>query len=131
MAGLDASFRVLTDPRFMDTLTYTRFTQAVGDDGIAVNSGTTTPFYGHVVSVDSGTFDASSTQHISRFAEGSQILGAITITTRTVLIAGQSGYDGDQVTWQGRNYYVVDVRNFSNYGTGFISADCVLMPLGG
>lgn len=131
MAQLDASFRVLTDPRFMDTLSYTRFTQTVGDDGLAVNSGTTYPLYGHVVSIDSNKFGADTTQLISRFAEGSQILGGITITTRTVLIAGETGYDGDQVTWQGKTYYVINVRNFSNYGTGFISADCILMPLGG
>jgi hypothetical protein len=115
----------------MDTLTYTRFNQTVGDDGLAVNQGTSYPLYGHVVSIDTNKFGADTTQAILRFAEGSQILGGITITTRTVLIAGETGFDGDQVTWQGNNYYVVNVRNFSNYGPGFISADCVLMPLGG
>ncbi|WP_248322031.1 hypothetical protein [Caballeronia sp. Sq4a] len=123
MPLLDVS-DLLTDPDFVDTsLTCTRSAQTVGDDGMAVNAPTVTPFSG-VVTNDSG-------DQLRRRPDGTMIEGSITIHTRFQLIDGKTGFDADIVTWQGRQYTVVNVRDWSTYGRGFVAAQCELMPFSG
>jgi hypothetical protein len=123
MPLLDVS-DLLTDPDFVDnSLTCTRSAQTVGDDGMAVNTPTVTAFSG-VVTNDTG-------DQLMRGPDGARIDGSITIHTRFQLIDGKVGFDADVVTWQGRQYTVVNVRDWSTYGQGFVAAQCALIPFSG
>lgn len=123
MPLLDVS-EVLLDIDFVDTsLLCIRNAQIVGTDGVAVDTQTSTPFFG-VVTNDSGDI-------LLRIAEGSRIKGSITIHTKFRLISGKIGYDADMVTWNGDNYTVSNVADWSKYGAGFVAVTCDLMPLSG
>ncbi|SAL25768.1 hypothetical protein [Caballeronia telluris] len=115
---------VLNDPMFQDTsLTCTRQAQTIDANGMASNAQAVTRFAG-VVTNDTG-------DQLMRRADGSRIEGSITIHTRFGLIDGKIGFDADLVTWQGRQYTVVNVRDWSTYGRGFVAAQCELIPLSG
>jgi galactose-6-phosphate isomerase len=123
MPLLDVS-DVLLDPEFMDlTLSVTRNAQTVGNDGIAVLSSTTTPFFGVVTSLNGSV--------LTRVAEGERISDTITIHTKFKLIDGQSGYDADVVNWQGLQWTVTNVNDYSTWGAGFVTATCTLKQLSG
>jgi len=122
MPLLDVS-SVLDNPMFKDQLVCTRNTQTVGEDGRAVNKACSTPFCG-VVTSDTGDI-------LTRLAEGSYIKGSIVVHSRFVLIDGLSGKDADIVTWQGRQYTVSSVNDYSTYGRGFIAATCEPLKLSG
>ncbi len=123
MPFLDVT-EVLEDPDLADySLVCTRQTQVVGNDGLAVNTSTTIPFSG-VVTSDTGDV-------LERLAAGSYIKGSITIHTKFILRDGQSGEDADLVKWQGRQYMVTDVNDYSAWGRGFVGARCELLPLSG
>lgn len=124
MAQLDVT-EVLLDPDFMDSgLVCKRSTQAVGDNGRAANATTSIPFAG-VVTSDKGDI-------LERLAGGERKKGSITIHTMFRLTAG-SGEDSiaDIVTWQGRDYTVANVNDYSHFGRGFVAASCDLLPLAG
>ena len=120
---LDVS-ELLTDPDFVTTgIICTRNAQTVGENGIAVNAQTTTRFSG-VVTNDKGDL-------LERMAAGERIKGNITIHTRFQLRDGGAGYSADIVTWNGSQYTVSMVLDWSTYGRGFIVATCDLLPLSG
>lgn len=124
MAQLDAS-EILLDPDFMDTgLVCKRFLQVVNDHGRAQNTQTVTPFAA-VVTSDKGDI-------LERIAGGERKKGSITVHTMFRLSAG-NGEDSiaDVVTWQGRDYTVANVNDYSHFGRGFVSASCDLLPLAG
>jgi len=122
MPLLDVS-SVLDNPMFKDDLVCTRNTQTVGEDGRAVNNPCQTPFSG-VVTSDTGDI-------LTRLAEGSYIKGSIVVHSRFVLIDGLSGMDADIVTWQGRQYTVSSVNDYSRFGRGFVAASCEPLKLSG
>ena len=37
----------------------------------------------------------------------------------------------DVVTWQGRDYTVANVNDYSHFGSGFVAVSCDLLPLAG
>lgn len=124
MAQLDVT-EVLLDPDFMDTgLVCKRSAQDVGNNGRAANTVTSIPFAG-VVTSDKGDI-------LERLAGGERKKGSITIHTMFLLTAG-SGEDSiaDIVTWQGRDYTVASVNDYSHFGRGFVAASCDLLPLAG
>lgn len=124
MAQLDVT-EILLDPDFMDTgLVCKRSIQTIGDFGRAVNTVTSTPFAG-VVTSDKGDI-------LERIAGGERKKGSITIHTMFRLTAG-SGEDSiaDIVTWQGRDYTVANVNDYSHFGRGFVAVSCDLLPLAG
>ena len=95
----------------------------VGANGLATDAQTSTPFYG-VVTNNTGDL-------LLRLAEGSRISGSITVHSQFNLIAGADGLDADIVTWNGRNYTVTNVGDWSRFGIGFTAANCELIPLSG
>lgn len=124
MAQLDVT-EILLDPDFMDTgLVCKRSVQTVGDNGRATNAVTATPFAG-VITSDKGDI-------LERIAGGERKKGSITIHTMFRLTAG-SGEESiaDVVTWQGRDYTVANVNDYSHFGRGFVAASCDLLPLAG
>ncbi|OWT69215.1 MULTISPECIES: hypothetical protein [unclassified Achromobacter] len=114
---------VLLDPDFFDSLVCTRNVQTVGDDGLATNVGTDTPFIG-VVTSDSGDI-------LERMATGSRVKGSILVCTKFRLVESAPGIDADVVTWDGSRYTVTNVNNYSRYGAGFVEAYCTLIPVQG
>ena len=124
MAQLDVT-EILLDPDFMDTgLVCKRSVQTVGDNGRATNAVTATPFAG-VITSDKGDI-------LERIAGGERKKGSITIHTMFRLTAG-SGEESiaDVVTWQGRDYTVANVNDYSHFGRGFVAVSCDLLPLAG
>ena len=115
---------VLLDPDFLDTtLSVTRNVQTVTDGGIAVDTPTTTGFFGVVTSLNGSV--------LQRVAEGAHIEDTITVHTPFKLIAGQAGYDSDVVNWQGLQWTVTNVNDYSTYGRGFVAATCTMKQLSG
>ncbi|CAJ0701584.1 hypothetical protein LMG19089_02875 [Ralstonia edaphis] len=115
---------VLLDPDFLDTtLSVTRNAQTIGNDGIAVDTPTTTGFFGVVTSLNGSV--------LQRVAEGAHIEDTITIHTPFKLIDGQAGYDADVVNWQGLQWTVTNVNDYSTYGRGFVAATCTMKQLSG
>ncbi|WP_175910635.1 hypothetical protein [Burkholderia metallica] len=123
MAFLDVT-DVLLDPDFMDTgLICNRMTQTVDSHGRAQNTAASTPFAA-VVTSDKGDI-------LHRNADGSRIIGSITLHTMFRLTDGSAGRDADEVVWAGRTYTVVNVNDYSHFGRGFVCATCDLKPLSG
>lgn len=123
MPLLDVS-EVLGDPDFADTLVCIRQTQTVGDDGMAVNVTQSMPFLG-VVTADRG-------KELARLAAGSHVSGSILVHTVFRLTnGGPNGVDSDHVVWNGDEYIVTSINDYSRYGAGFICASCDLLPLSG
>jgi galactose-6-phosphate isomerase len=123
MPQLDCTDIVL-DPEFVTLgLICKRNAVAVGLDGLGVDTQTTTPFVG-VVTNDRGDV-------LRRLAEGERIEGSIVIHSQFPLRAGSAGYSADIVTWQGNDYTVTALADYSSYGRGFTVANCTLKPLSG
>lgn len=123
MPSLNVS-RVLLSREFVDkTLVCIRNAQSVGNDGIAVNTPTNTPFFG-VVTSDRGDV-------LVRMAEGSKVTGTIYVHSQFPLSAGAAGQDADIIQWNGRKYTVTDANNYSTYGAGFTCARCEPLSLQG
>lgn len=114
---------ILLDPDFVDSLVCARMTQTVDDNGVATDAPTTAPFWG-VVTNNSGDL-------LMRMAEGSHVKGSITVHSQFLLQAGSDGLDADVVTWNGRQYTVTNVGDWSRFGIGFTAANCELIPLSG
>lgn len=114
---------ILLDPDFVDSLVCARMTQTVDDNGIAADTPTSVPFFG-VVTNNIGDL-------LMRMAEGSRINGSITVHSQFNLVAGSDGIDADIVTWNGRQYTVTSVGDWSRFGIGFTAANCELIPLSG
>lgn len=47
------------------------------------------------------------------------IKGAINIHTRFVLTEGDASHQADEITWQGRDYIVLQTKPNLQYGRGF------------
>jgi hypothetical protein len=123
MPLLDVS-DVLFDPDFADSLVCIRQTQTVGSDGIATNATQSVPFVG-VVTADRGV-------ELARLAAGSHVSGSILVHTVFRLTnGGPNGVDSDHVVWNGSEYIVTSVNDYSTYGAGFVCASCDLLPLSG
>lgn len=122
MALLDVT-EVLFDPDFADTITCIREMQNVGGNGLASSTTTTSNFTGVVTQEDGDV--------MQRMPDGEMVSGSITIHTVFRLSAGGPDQNADIVTWQGRQYTVKMISDYSNFGAGFIAASCDLIPVTG
>lgn len=123
MPLLDVS-AVLLDPMFLDTSgTFTRNTQTIGAHGRAALTPVTAPVYGVYTNKDGSL--------LTRGADGEHIVDSFTLHTQTRLTAGQTGQTADIVHWQGADYTVERVANYSTYGAGFVMVDCEILNLDG
>jgi hypothetical protein len=114
----------LFDPDFLDLLQYIRCPVSADGNGVRVEAGQLpVDFYGAVTTRDG--------DRMIRGSDGERVEGNITIHTITRLTDGQDGLSADVVIWKGAMYTVSKVKSFSNYGRGFVSAECDLLPLSG
>jgi galactose-6-phosphate isomerase len=123
MALIDVS-ELMCDPDFADlNIPYERNTQTVGANGLATLA-TKRGFFTGVVLSDGG-------DKLERTPDGERIKGSITIRTKFPLIDGDDGKTADIITWKGKRYTVSTVSDYSNWGRGFVTAQCALLPLSG
>ena len=123
MPNIDVT-EVLSDPDFCTSgLVCTRAAQTVSAAGLGTLTPTTIKFTG-VVTSDKGAV-------LERLAAGERIEDSITIHSKFRLRSGSLGYTADVVTWNGAQYTVSTVNDYSTYGVGFVAATCDLLPLSG
>ena len=123
MPNLDVS-DVLLDPDFMSKgIVCKRTAVVMGDDGRPETTVTNHKFNGVVTSNDGFKLD--------RQPDGTIIKGAINIHTRFVLTEGDASHQADEITWQGRDYIVLQTKPNLQYGRGFTKAICTLKPISG
>ena len=114
---------ILSDPDFADTITVIRTVQVISSGGIASDGNTQTfPSVQAVVQPDKG-------RSIQRLAEGARVTDAIKIYTTFVLTAGSGPTEADAVVWNGGTYVVVNVRDWSRFGAGYVEAIADLTDL--
>ena len=119
MSLLDVT-EIVNDPLFTEPAVWVQRTVVVGVDGIGVYAETQSNIYVVPTAGDGSILergrDAGVVNHSSRFY------------TTAPLAPGQHGRDADRLIWRGRTYQVRSVSDWSNWGVGFVSASCQLMP---
>lgn len=125
MPDLDVS-DVLSDPLFADTVTVARSTVTVDPNTGRTDENKASRAISAVVTSDRG-------RNLQRNPDAAASEGSILIHSAfTFTEGGQVGattYDADIVTWQGRDWTVVTVDDYSRYGAGFTCATCRLLTL--
>lgn len=125
MPMLDMS-AALTDPFLVDSFSVVRRQETVNNSGIStVTPATTTPVYGIVYPSDEND--------LRRLPDSDIFAKAITVITKFAL-RGESETEGtsfkpDLVVWNGDNFLVRLVDDYSNYGSGYIQAVCTSIDL--
>lgn len=114
---------VLFDPDFADQMCCIRSLERVDNDGIAQFAPRSTGFIG-VVTSDKGDV-------LDRTDAATRIVGTITVHTTFDLTEAGEDTDADVVRWNGRDYLVSSVNDYSRFGRGFVAAICTLQPLAG
>ncbi len=120
MTLLDVS-DVLADPLFASSLVVIRSVQSVGANGRATFAVREIPISGVVTAAQGGLLE--------RMADAGRIRGSIMVHTTFRLFEASGSTDADVVRWQGRDYTVFSVADYSSYGAGFVAAECELKPL--
>lgn len=116
MAHLDVS-EVLTDPDFLNRLRGQRMAETVDENGVTQLTPQPLRFWGAVF---------SDGKRIERQADAETAHGEITVFTRFKLRSAKAGYTADVIFWDGAQYTVDDLRDMSNWGSGFVKATCTL-----
>lgn len=114
MATLDVT-ELLSDPDFCDTVTITRKTEIIGSNGRPVI--TTETFPNVVVVVTAGHGDM-----LKRFPELTRVEGSVMVHTTFRLVAATQTTQADEMAWNGVNYRLAALNDWTNFGTGFVSA---------
>lgn len=113
MPNLDVS-DVLDDPDFVTSFTVKRTVVSVGSNGRSSAIETVTPTTG-VITSDAG-------QNLSRTPDARNAVGRIMIHTKFFLYSGEDATDADVIVWRGREWTIIVVNDYSEYGLGFVSA---------
>lgn len=113
MPDLDVS-DILDDPDFATSFTVKRNVATTGANGRATYTATETPTTG-VVTSDAG-------QNLSRTADARNAVGRIMIHTKFFLYSGEDATEADIIVWRGREWTIIVVNDYSEYGLGFVSA---------
>jgi hypothetical protein len=121
---LDLTF-LLEDPDFATVFDVQTQVQIVTGGGLGVDTPTKT--YNIV-----GVVTALGAKNLDRVPEGQRQEGAIQVYTMQPLSTGGAGRDADLVYWPAGGttaYTVVNVNDWSQFGSGWYEAICVLAPL--
>jgi len=120
MPILDAS-ELLTDPDFCQTITITRTTQTVSDQGEAQNDQ-----FGMLVTAVCVPIRSAELQ---RLPDAERLAGGVTVYSQTPLFAGDGAIGADILTVNERQFTVVSIEDWTPFGAGFTVARCALLPL--
>lgn len=119
MANLDVSDLIL-DPDFSQPIIVQRNRITVSDQGLGVSTPTQVQVIATVV--------PASSLDLNRLADADLLKGKIRIFVQFPLIAGDDTNTADIVFWNGRQYTVSAVDDYTNFGVGFVDAMADLMP---
>lgn len=120
---------VLYDPDFATTISVARTTTTVSTLGETVQTPATISGIVAVVT-------PANSNDLKRMAEAERLGGAIAIHTTYQLHAGGLMPDGvtnataDIVTWQGRQYSIFSIDDWTQFGAGFVRATATMLNLG-
>jgi hypothetical protein len=119
MPGIDVT-ELLTDPTFAETFTVIRSTKTI----VAGRARLTPKRFPGII----GVVQPAGGLDLQRLPDGSNLTGAIVIWTKYLLTNGDLSEDlsADQVDWDGHFYTVMNVKDWSRYGAGFVNAVCQL-----
>lgn len=106
---------LISDPDFAQAFTVTR-TAGQWVSGVFTNDQ---PVYIPFI----GVIEPMKTQDMLMFPEGDNIRGLVNVytiepiyTTRLDESTGTSGAFSDEITWQGEQYKIIQVQNYSDFG---------------
>lgn len=107
----------LTNPYTLDVFDVLRREEQVGTKGSVIVLPTT-------IKAVPGVVHPAGAQDLERLSDDQRARKTIAVITKFAL-RGDSQEDGqnyqpDYVVWQGNNYVVMDVEDYSQYGPGFI-----------
>lgn len=114
MANLDIS-ELFDDPDFASTFDVKRRQESVGTNGRAA---TTDVLHEGI----SGSVWPSEPSNQQRTEDYETSFRVIEIATSFRLRAASTGFKADVVIWEGVEYTVKGVKNFTKYGSGFVHA---------
>lgn len=121
MPDLDVS-DVLSDPLFADSAVVIRSSVGVGPQtGRTVTDEVQTAI-SVVVTSDKG-------RNLQRNPEAAISTGSIVVHSAFRFTEGGNGVDADVLRWNGNDWTVVTVDDYSRYGAGFTVATCRLLKL--
>ena len=125
MPMMDVSV-ALTNPYTLDFFMVKRRLETVSSSGYSTTSE-------NVTDVVRGVVHPAGKQDLERLPEDQRQAKTIAVITRFALRGSsqQNGqnYQPDLVVWQGNNFVVVDIEDYSQYGPGFIRALCSLTDM--
>ena len=114
---------VLSDPDFADTVSVLRTATAVDIFGENLATSATT------TSAVSAVVTPASSNDLKRLPDTARLEGAITLISTFRFTSGQPGFTADVVTWQGRQYTVMNLDDWSQFGAGFVRATATMLSL--
>lgn len=125
MAILDVSV-ALTNPYTLSRFDVVRRPETVSNQGTSIVTETIFPKVRGVVT-------PAKSKHLRRRPEGEDQPKGIVVITRFALRGeskdGSQNYQPDMVVWKGNRYVVVEPRDYSEYGKGFIYTVCEMVDL--
>lgn len=117
MAQIDVS-DLLLDPDLADSVTLIRRSAATNGFGEGELTETATP--------ETMVVQGAEGEVLERMPQGARLKDIITVFFRGELHAEADDGYADVIVWNGRRYQVKNVTDYSNFGAGFTSAECLL-----
>lgn len=117
MAILDV-IEALSDPFFLDSATVVRSTRTVGANGRVTVTEARTTIYA-VVQPGSGAVT-------DMLPEAERALDSIEVYAQFALAAASTDTTADDIEWRGKRWRVSKVMDWTNFGSGYSHAICVL-----
>jgi hypothetical protein len=126
MADIDVS-DLLGDPDFIDTFTVLRRQETTNNSGESTLAITTYPTPPDLPQPYGAVFPTGDNKLVRQqdFTTQSSTITVITqFRLRGSSKSGGSEFQPDIVVWNGGNYVVSNVNEYTQYGAGFIEAEC-------
>ena len=114
---------ILGDPDFFDDFDATRFVRIVGDNGRVTDVPQNFTI--------SACIQPATNQLLEQLPEASRLTTGsnIAIYTANELVALSDTYAGDVVHWKNRDYRVLNVNDWSDFGAGYYICIAQLLQL--
>jgi galactose-6-phosphate isomerase len=115
MPDLDVT-EIIEDPDFATTFSVTTAVETVNSHGLAVQAPVST-----IDGVIGVVYPANDM--LQRTVDGSRLNSSICIVTKYFLNDGRNSPNtADLINWNGRDYTIRSVSDYSQYGQGFVQA---------
>jgi galactose-6-phosphate isomerase len=117
MPDLDFT-EALAEPSFQDSFTVLRRQEVVGDNGVETTVITSINTHGVVV--------PAGDDEVVRTPDDETANQSLNITTQFPLRQAVVGYQPDIIFWHDQHFIVMRLDDFTGYGSGWVSAMCLL-----